>query len=279
MSLLPLVTALLLGFQHALEADHMVAVTTFVAGRPTADRALRFGFRWGLGHSLAVLVFGGVLLVTGLRWPERYDAVGEALVGAMLIGLGAWAIRTARKLHLHPPAEHGDHAHLHAHRHAEAPHRHDHDRHHPPHRHAEAQQGAHAHAHAHAHAGHHDAPSHDGHDEAVTANPQASASVAHPHPHSHGITLVGLMHGLAGTSAVVALVPVTLIGRLDVGLAYLVAFGVGVTLGMMLYASVAAYAMRQAAERSLALGRQLAVLVGCLGMVIGAWWVWGAVRG
>lgn len=274
MTLLPLATALLLGFQHALEADHMVAVTTFVAHKPTAPGALRFGFRWGFGHSLAVFGFGGLLLLTGLRWPARYDAVGEAVVGVMLIGLGVWAIRTARKLHFHAPAGHGDHAHLHAHPHAEPAHAHGHDRHHP-----------HAHDAAHpAHAGH-DAVHHAAHPAAhphphpPAAAPAKAEAHAHPHHHGHGITLVGLMHGLAGSSAVVALVPVTMLGRVDVGLAYLAAFGIGVTAGMMLYASVAAYAMRRAADRSVALGRRLATVVGVLGVVVGLWWLMGAARG
>lgn len=225
----------MLGFLHALEVDHMLAVTTFVAGRPSLTAATRFGFRWGVGHSLAVLALGGLLLFTGVRWPQRYDAVGEGAVGLMLVGLGFWALRSSRKLHLHEPAEHGDHAHLHAH----------------------GGPAAHGHPHPHSH--------------------------SHPHPHEpkhhhagHGITLVGLMHGLAGSSGVVALVPVTLIHRVDVGLAYLVAFGVGVTAGMMVYAVVAAFAMRQAAARSLRWGRRITGVVGLAGVGVGCIWVWRA---
>ena len=230
-----ILTALMLGFLHALEVDHMIAVSAFVAGRPSPRTAAGFGLRWGFGHSMAVLLLGGALLLSGVRWPGRYDAWGEAVVGVMLIALGAWALRSSRKLHLHPPAEHGDHAHLHVHG-----------------------DGSHAHVHAHA--------------PPVPAEASRSA-----HDHRHGITLVGLMHGLAGSSGVVALVPVTLIQRLDVGLAYLAAFGVGVTAGMMVYAVVAALAMRQAAARSLAWGRRIAGVVGVAGIGVGFWWVWRAV--
>jgi len=52
-------TAAMLGCLHALEVDHLVAVSTFVSRRPTAAAAVRFGFRWGFGHSLAVLAAGG----------------------------------------------------------------------------------------------------------------------------------------------------------------------------------------------------------------------------
>lgn len=239
----PILTALMLGFLHALEVDHMIAVTTFVTGRPSAGHAARFGFRWGLGHSAAVMALGAVLLVTGLRWPARFDAAGEAVVGVMLFLLGAWALRSSRKLHLHPPAGHGDHAHLHLHT-GEATHGHHHDADHPegaPHHHDDEARHAHGHQH----------------------------HVAH----GHGITLVGLMHGLAGTGAVVALLPVALMSRLDLGLVYLLAFGVGTTVGMTAYATIAAYAVRRAASRSVSLGRGIMQGVGIVGMGVGAWWV------
>ena len=73
----PLATAFLLGLAHAIEVDHMIAVTAFVSTRPTLRTAAGFGLRWGLGHSIAVFVAGGILLATGLRWPAGYDALGR----------------------------------------------------------------------------------------------------------------------------------------------------------------------------------------------------------
>jgi ABC-type nickel/cobalt efflux system permease component RcnA len=224
---LTLGTAAMLGMLHAFEVDHMLAVTTFVSRRPAIRAAAGFGARWGVGHSLAVLAAGGLLLATGFRWPARYDAAGEALVGLMLLGLGVWALWSARQLHLHSAAEHGGHAHVHLHGPA----------------------GRHAHRHEH-----------------------APGDAGHTHDHG-GITLVGLLHGLAGTSAVVALVPVTLLGRLSLGVGYLLCFGLGVTVGMTVFAVVAAAAMREAAERSLVWGRRAAQLVGASGVAVGAWWI------
>lgn len=206
----------------------MLAVTTFVAGRPALRSAAVFGLRWGLGHSVAVMALGGALLATGLRWPAHYDAIGEGLVGLMLVGLGLWAFRSSRNLHLHPPAEHGDHAHLHVH----------------------ADGAGHAHPHA----------------------PGAGAG-HHHHAAGHGITLVGLMHGLAGSSAVVAILPVTFLGSVGLGLAYLAAFGAGVTAGMILYAAVAALAMQRAASHSMMWGRRLTGMVGVVGVLVGGWWI------
>ena len=52
---LTLGTASALGLLHALELDHMVAVSAFVAQRPSPRAAAGFGARWGIGHSAAVL--------------------------------------------------------------------------------------------------------------------------------------------------------------------------------------------------------------------------------
>jgi hypothetical protein len=119
-------TALALGANHALEVDHMVAVTAFVGGRPQLAAAMGFGVRWALGHSLVVLVAGATLALSGLRVPLSAQDWGELGVGVILVALGLWALRAARRLHLHPPSEHGDHAHLHAHPHGSAPHVHQH---------------------------------------------------------------------------------------------------------------------------------------------------------
>ena len=219
----------------------MLAVTAFVSRRPALALAARFGFRWGMGHSLAVLVLGGLLLVTGLHWPEAWNRGGEAAVGAMLVLIGVWSLRATRNLHLHPPAEHGDHVHLHTHAASRMRH---------PATDPEPSPGT-AHPSDHDHPG----PHH------------------HHHHHSRGITVVGLMHGLAGSSAVVALVPVTLVDRATVGIGYLLAFGLGTTLAMTLFALVTAAAMRQTAGRSIEWGRRISTLVGVAGVAVGLWWI------
>ncbi len=228
--LLALGTALVLGFVHALEIDHMVAVTAFVSRRPAVLTALGFGVRWGIGHSLAVLAAGAVLIATGVHWSPEMSPVLEGAVGVALVGVGIWSLRATRNLHLHPPTEHGDHAHLHLHPHGPRSHRHD---------------------------------DHPG-----------AADGSHQHSHDRqGITAMGLLHGLAGTSTVVALVPVTLFDRAWLGVAYLAAFGVGVTAGMGLFAVVVSLALRQAAERSLRWGRRVARLAGVASVLVGCWWL------
>jgi nickel/cobalt exporter len=228
--MMAILTALVLGFLHAIELDHMVAVTAFVSRRPALLTAAGFGARWGLGHSVAVLVLGGIALAAGVRIPAGTETAFEALVGIALIVVGTWSLRATRNLHLHAPQEHGDHAHLHLHR--------------------KPQPG-----HAHPHGPHAQHP---------------------PHHHPKGIGAVGLIHGLAGTSAAVALVPVTMATGVVPGLVYLGTFGVGVTLGMSLFALVAAVAMRRAADRSIAIGRRIGMGAGWLSVLVGVFWLIGA---
>lgn len=123
-------TAFTLGAAHALEVDHMVAVTAFVGARPRLGAAFAFGLRWGLGHALAVLGAGTLLAWSGLQLPPVAEHWAELAVGVMLVALGLWTGRNARRLHVHEPAGHGGAAHPHVHLHA-----HDPDRH--PHRHVD----------------------------------------------------------------------------------------------------------------------------------------------
>lgn len=110
-------TALLLGSLHALEPDHMAAVTSFAVRRPRARDSLRFGLRWALGHGGAILVAGTLMIAIGLRLPDAAGHWLERAVGVVLIGLGIWTLSGARELHVHGHAHHDGtrHAHLHSH--------------------------------------------------------------------------------------------------------------------------------------------------------------------
>jgi ABC-type nickel/cobalt efflux system permease component RcnA len=220
-----LATAFALGVAHALEVDHMVAVSAFIGNRPQVRSAVSFGVLWGLGHSLVVLVVGGALVWSGVAVPMGITAWAELGVGLMLVALGLWALRASRRLHVHAPHDHGGHAHLHAHSATEHPHSH----------------------------GHRDPA----------------------RRHRHLSTLVGAVHGLAGTAPVVALIPVTLIPNRAAALAYLALFGVGTVLAMGLYSVLAAAAAGRAAA-SETLARTVAVVTAAASLGVGTWWIWRA---
>jgi high-affinity nickel-transport protein len=205
---LALGTALVLGLTHALEMDHMLAVSTFVTRNPTARAAAGFGARWGLGHSLAVVVVGGALLLAGATVPPRFESSAEAVVGLTLIGLGAWTMHAAGKV-------------------SRAAHHH-----HPP------------------------------------------ATVERRGPGA-----VGILHGLAGTGGVMALLPATLTDRVTIGMGYLVVFSAGVIVGMTAFAMLAATVVGGTQERSAIWGPRVSRALGVLAIGVGAWWIVRALTG
>jgi len=108
-----------LGLLHALDADHVMAVSALASRRPGLREALGFCARWAVGHALAVLVLGGLVLLLGARLPDWVSDSAEQLVGVVLIGLGAWVLwdLRRRRIHVHVHAHEGvpRHAHWHLH--------------------------------------------------------------------------------------------------------------------------------------------------------------------
>lgn len=116
--LLVLASGVLAGSVHVVTgADHLAALLPLSIGQRRGAWVL--GARWGVGHSLGVLVIG--VLAVALK--ERFDlslveAWGERLVGVLLIVIGGLGLRRALRLtvHAHPHQHDGEsHAHLHLH--------------------------------------------------------------------------------------------------------------------------------------------------------------------
>lgn len=83
---------LVVGVRHAFEPDHLAAVSTLVSESRGARRGAMLGAIWGLGHTLALIVVGIVLLAAGALVPARLETALELAVAVMLVGLGARAI-------------------------------------------------------------------------------------------------------------------------------------------------------------------------------------------
>jgi hypothetical protein len=114
-TLLGLVWGLAQGMRHALEPDHLAAVSTLVAERRSARSAASYAVAWGLGHAMVLLAFGGALLVVQAHLPERVAACFELVVAAMLVVLGARALRRAFVHGRGEPVEHAHRQGAHAH--------------------------------------------------------------------------------------------------------------------------------------------------------------------
>jgi high-affinity nickel permease len=82
------VTSLLLGMRHATDPDHIVAVSTIVSREQSMSRARRIGVLWGAGHTLTILLVGGMIIAFKVAFTPRIGLSLELIVALMLILLG-----------------------------------------------------------------------------------------------------------------------------------------------------------------------------------------------
>jgi ABC-type nickel/cobalt efflux system permease component RcnA len=130
--LVSLLVALVLGLRHALDPDHLMAVSTLVAGSDEngTRRAGRLGTIWGVGHALAIVVVGLPVVLVHAVLPEVVQRAAETAIGAIIVVLAVRLLRRWRDgafhVHVH---DHDGAKHVHVHTHREAPgHAHDHVR-------------------------------------------------------------------------------------------------------------------------------------------------------
>ena len=90
--------ASLIGMRHALEPDHIAAVSTLVSRERSGYRAAWLGVCWGLGHTLTLLIAGLGLVLLRSEMPAHLADFFELLVAAMLIGLGIRSVLQAAQL-------------------------------------------------------------------------------------------------------------------------------------------------------------------------------------
>ena len=83
---------LLLGVRHAFEPDHLIAVSTLVAGEGTPSRAARLGVSWGIGHAAALLLVGTALALLQRSLSPYVTDAFEFGVALMLTLLGIRAL-------------------------------------------------------------------------------------------------------------------------------------------------------------------------------------------
>jgi ABC-type nickel/cobalt efflux system permease component RcnA len=109
----------LLGMRHALDPDHVVAVSTIASEQKSLLRSSLVGAFWGVGHALALMIAAGAVLAFKLNIGDSLAHALEIGVAIMLVALGAVAIRRGFKewtVHAHRHVHDGhEHVHLHVH--------------------------------------------------------------------------------------------------------------------------------------------------------------------
>lgn len=176
-----LLVGLLLGMEHALDPDHVVAVSTMMSQHRTLGRTSLVALCWGLGHTATLFLVGLAVILLRVRIPDWMAPLAELTVGLVLLVLGVSIVKgyLTEKVHAH------------VHRH-----------------------GGEVHVHFHSHA------SSEGHDH------------DHALPQHRTPLLVGMVHGLAGSAALMLLVLAS-IRTPALGLLYMLTFGIGSMLGML----------------------------------------------
>ncbi|MCP4296256.1 MAG: urease accessory protein UreH [Proteobacteria bacterium] len=172
----------LLGLKHALEADHIAAVSTISSQTRSFKTSTLAGAVWGLGHTSILLLAGLITLTFKLTISSKLALSFEFVVGIALVLLGIDLLMKVREEGLH----------LHAHKHGEETHLHFHQ--------------------------HSDSPSHN---------------------HIHKSFLMGTVHGFAG-SAALTLFLLASVDSVSEGLIYILVFGCGSIVGMLMVSGVIA---------------------------------------
>lgn len=215
-----------LGLRHALDADHLAAVSTFVTEERSLWRASLIGVSWGMGHTAALLIFGLAVAAFRLALTPRLSQFLEFIVGCMLVALGTnvlYKLAKSGALHAHTHQHDGvEHKHLHLH----------------------------------------------------VGEPQ------HEHRHEHRTLrlggrpfMVGVVHGLAGTAALMMLV-VSALPSMLLAVIYIIIFGVGSIGGMIIMSLLMTVPLALAVERLRLVERLIRLAAGLFSLGFGGYLAW-----
>ena len=214
-----------LGLRHALEPDHVVAVSTIVGECKSVRKSSLVGTFWGLGHMASLLFVSVVVLILRLSIPERVALWMEFAVAVMLVALGVNAVRRSMrgwKMHIHMHTHDGQrHIHVHLHRPGDE----------------------------------------------------------HTHYHRHLLGFrtrpffIGMVHGMAGSAALMILVLATIPSVIG-ALVYIGVFGLGSIGGMLIMSSLMSLPFALTRKRFGMLSEALQLMVGLSGFAFGLFLLW-----
>jgi nitrile hydratase accessory protein len=206
----------LLGMRHALEPDHLAAVSTLMTGERSSAKAAWLGACWGMGHTLTLLATGAVLVLFRAEMPAIAAQVFELCVVLLLVGFGVRAMyQGARRMSARP---------THSHR----------------------------------------TPG------AFSLLQMDGWTLARP-------VLVGAVHGLAGSGALIALV-VTTLPSTAARLGYLALFGVGSTVAMAALSGLLGWPIARMGAHHVCV-RTASVAVGVVSTALGLFWGYPLIEG
>ncbi|MEW9668460.1 urease accessory protein UreH [Ammoniphilus sp. 3BR4] len=92
-----LIIGFLLGIKHAIEPDHVIAVSTIASQSKKLSRSSLAGVFWGIGHTATLFVVGMAFIVMKQSLSEKWTMSLEFAVGIMLVYLGVKSIKKNQK--------------------------------------------------------------------------------------------------------------------------------------------------------------------------------------
>ena len=228
--------------RHALDPDHVIAVATIVTRERNPWAAAIIGSLWGVGHTITIALVGGAIIIFDVVIPPRVGLAMEFSVALMLILLGVLSLTgLLRRVTAGLTPDQAPAVDMHAH-----PHRHEDYVHDHPHGHGE-----------------------DAHGHVATPLSRVDRLFGRLGVYQFVRPIVvGLVHGLAGSAAVALLVLATIRDPFW-AVGYLLLFGVGTIVGMMVITALIGLPFAYTAGRLVRTHKYLGVATGVLSIALG----------
>ncbi|WP_020062538.1 HoxN/HupN/NixA family nickel/cobalt transporter [Bacillus sp. 123MFChir2] len=210
-----------LGIKHAIEPDHIIAVSTIASQSKKLSRSTLAGVFWGIGHTATLFIIGIILIFMKGEIPEKWAMSLEFLVGIMLVYLGVTTVSSLKNIHVHQHEHDGE---------------------------------EHKHIHSHIHSGKHE----------------------HQHQHKNvsyfKSMMIGLVHGLAGSGAMVLLTMSTVKSVWEAAI-YILIFGIGTVIGMLFFTTIIGIPFVFSAKK-ISLNKTLTQITGSISIVFGIYYMY-----
>jgi len=241
-----------LGIIHALDADHVMALLALNNQKTRLRRVIFCSTFWAIGHGGVLLVCGTLLFGFGVIIPESFQWLAELSVGILLVILGVgcfWQFRKA-KLHLHT---HGDIQHVHWHT----------EEHINEHKQTIAINDVESQRQL-------EFIDKDSHQR--NTNSAAEDTLID----KHKPLMIGMLHGLAGSAPVLALIPALNQGNFLLATVYLLLFSIGMMLSMIFFGLSFAYCQQYINKKSKAIFQYSRYLLALASIGFGTFWIFQA---
>jgi nickel/cobalt exporter len=238
-----LITGLGLGLLHALDADHVMAVSALSNRKPSLKRTLKFSANWAVGHGSVLIVLGLLFFGLGVALPEAVQQIAESSVGVLLIVLGLscfWQFHNEKVVlnkHTHKHSQGSiEHTHLHVAEHAKTC-----------------------------------AINNSNNDGPKQESPQQESPQQVKEAHTP--VMVGILHGLAGSAPALALIPAMMQTSLSEAMGYLVLFSAGVLFSMVAFGLSFGLVQKKLQQKSIKVFNWSRKVIASAAVGIGFYWL------